>query len=94
MSEFIMFGNYSADAINAVSAERTEKGKEIIENNGGTVKSIHALLGETDLVIVADFPGNEEAMKASVALTRYTGISFVTCPAVSAERFDEIVSSG
>lgn len=90
MAEFIMFGNYSADAINEVSAERTEKGKEIIESNGGTVKSIHALLGETDLVIIADFPGNEEAMKASVALTRFTGISFVTCPAVSAERFDEI----
>jgi uncharacterized protein with GYD domain len=91
MSEFIMFGTYSEDAINAVSAERTEKSNEIIDNNGGTVKSIHALLGDTDLVIVADFPGNEEAMKASVELTRFTGISFVTCPSVSANRFDEIV---
>jgi len=40
---------------------------------------------------LVDFPGTEEAMKASIALSRLTDISFSTFPAVSVEKFDEMV---
>jgi uncharacterized protein with GYD domain len=91
MSTFIMFGKYSQDSIKEISAERTQKASQLISANGGSVKSGYALLGETDLVLVVDFPSNENAMKASVGLAKLLGVSFSTAPAVSMEEFDKLV---
>jgi len=43
------------------------------------------------LAFVVDFPGMAEVLKASVALTKLTGIGFTTSPAISVEEFDKIV---
>ena len=53
---------------------------------------MYALLGEKDLVIILTFPGVEEAMKASVALSKLTGVSFTTSPAVTVEEFDKMMT--
>ncbi len=91
MSTYIMFGKYSPGSIKEISAERTQKANQLISDNGGSVKSGYALLGETDLVLVADFPGNDAAIKASVGLAKLLGIAFSTAPAVSMEEFDKLV---
>jgi uncharacterized protein with GYD domain len=92
MATYFMFGKYSADAVKAMSPERTEKATEVIKGFGGMVKHMYALLGEIDLVLVVMFPGTEEALKASVALSKMTGISFTTCPAVTVEEFDKLMA--
>jgi uncharacterized protein with GYD domain len=92
MATFFMFGSYSAEALKGISAERTEKANNIIQKLGGKLKSIYALLGEKDLVIIVEFPGIEEAIKASIAINRLTGISFSTSQAVSVEEFDKIIA--
>ena len=74
-----------------ISAERTQKATQLVNDAGGSVKSGYALLGETDLVLVADFPNNDAAMKASVGLAKLLGIAFSTAPAVSIEEFDKLV---
>ena len=66
MSTFFMFGRYSSGAIKEISAERTVKTAAVIGGLGGKLKAGYALLGETDLVLIVDFPGVNEAMKASV----------------------------
>lgn len=91
MSTYIMFGKYSPGSIKEISAERTQKANQLISENGGSVKSGYALLGETDLVLVVDFPGNDAAIKASVGLAKLLGIAFSTAPAVSMEEFDKLV---
>ena len=91
MSTFIMFGKYSQDSIKEISAERTQKANQLISDTGGSIKSGYALLGDTDLVLVVDFPSNESAMKASVGLAKLLGISFSTAPAVSMEEFDKLL---
>lgn len=91
MPTYIMFGKYSPGSIKEISAERTQKANQLISENGGSVKSGYALLGETDLVLVADFPGNDAAIKASVGLAKLLGIAFSTAPAVSMEEFDKLV---
>ena len=91
MSTYLMFGKYSQGSIKEISAERTQKANQLIRDNGGSVKSGYALLGETDLVLVVDFPSNDDAMKASVGLTKLLGIAFTTAPAVSLEEFDKLV---
>jgi len=91
MSTYVLFGKYSHGSIKEISAERTQKANQLISDNGGSVKSGYALLGETDLVLVVDFPSNKDAMKASVGLTKLLGIAFTTAPAVSLEEFDKLV---
>jgi uncharacterized protein with GYD domain len=77
-----MFGKYTPDSIEDISAQRTQDATKVIGDAGGKVVSGYALLGETDLVLIAEFPGNEQAMKASVGLARLLEISFTTSPAV------------
>ena len=91
MDTYIMFGKYSLDAIKKISAERTQKADALIKANGGTLKAAYAVLGEYDLILIAEFPGTEQAMKVSVEAAKAFGISFVTAPAVSVETFDKMM---
>ena len=92
MATFILFGKYSSQSLQQMSAERTTAAVELIGKFGGEVQSMYATLGQHDLVLVVWFPGVEEAMKASVALGRATGISFTTEPAVPVEEFDQLMA--
>jgi len=94
MATFAMLGRYSQEAIKGISKERTKKAVNIITKAGGTVHGMYALLGPYDLLFLVDLPGAEEAMKVSVALSKLTGVSFATCPAVTVETFDNLVGKG
>ena len=91
MSTYLMFGKYSTDAVKAISAERTKEAEALIKQNGGEYKGGYALLGDTDLVLIVDLPGTEQAMKTSVALSNMLGISFSTAAAVSVDDFDKFM---
>ena len=92
MATFFMFGKYSQDSVREISPERTERAKAVIENAQGNIKEMYAILGRYDLIVIADFPGIREAMKASVGLNMVTGISFATVEAIPAGEFDKMVS--
>jgi uncharacterized protein with GYD domain len=53
---------------------------------------MYALLGPYDLVFIVDLPGTQEAMKASVKLSKATGIAFTSCPAMTVEHFDKLMA--
>ena len=90
MATYLMFGKYSSQALQGMTIARTEKARELVKQFGGEVKQIYATLGDHDLLFIASLPGTEEAMKASLALTKLTGISFSTTPAVTVEEFDKL----
>jgi uncharacterized protein with GYD domain len=92
MAKFLMLGSYSAEAIKSMSADRTKKIKGVIEKNGGKAESMFTLLGNFDLAFVVDLPGTKEATKASVEITKMSGISFKTYPALAVDEFDKLVS--
>ena len=91
MATFFLMGKYSPEALKDMSAERTEKCIGVIRELGGEVDSIYALLGDIDLVVIANMPNNRAALKASVTLSKMTGIGFMTCPAFNVEEFDELM---
>jgi len=91
MATYVIFGEYSVDAMKDISAKRTEKALALIEKFGGKFIAGYALMGKPDLVLVLEFPDNSQAMKTSAALTRLTGISFWTAPALSFEQLDMLV---
>jgi len=92
MGTYFMFGRYTQESVKAISAERTDKAEALIEKFGGKLISGYALIGDVDLVLIVELPGKEEAMKASVALSKMLGIGFTTAPAVSVETFDKLVA--
>ncbi len=92
MTTFIMRGRYSAEAIKQISGGRTTKGIEIVQECGGKFVAAYATMGETDVLVIAEFPGVNDAIKASVALNKALGISFSTVPALRVEDFDKLIS--
>ncbi len=89
MSTYLLTGTYGADAIQGISPKRTVDVIKVIEDIGGKLVSVYLLLGEKDLVIIAEFPGLKEAILGSVSISKITGISFTTNPAITAKEFDE-----
>ncbi|MEN8244483.1 MAG: GYD domain-containing protein [Thermodesulfobacteriota bacterium] len=92
MATFFMFGKYNAKAVESISISRTEQAMVTVRELGGEVNGMYALLGEYDLLFCVELPDVEQAMKASVALTKLTGISFNSCPAVKVETFDRLTA--
>jgi len=92
MAKFFMYGKYSQEAVKGISANRTKAALDAIAKAGGKVDSMYALLGKYDLVLIVDLPGVADAMKASIALNKVTGISFTSFPAITVEEFDKITA--
>jgi len=91
MATFVMLGKYSPEALTQISAARTEKFVKTITDLGGNVRAMFATLGNVDLVLVVDLPGVEQAAKASVLVSKETGIHFSTHPAIAVKDFDQLV---
>lgn len=92
MATFVMLGKYSGEALAGISAERTKQAANRVAECGGKITAMLALLGCYDLVCVAEFPGVAQAMECSLGLSRLTGISFATHPAISIEEFDKLAA--
>ena len=92
METFFLFGKYSTEALKKISPERTRKAINTIQRFGGRVKSVYALLGNSDLVFIINLPSAAQATVVSIALTKLTGISFTTSPAIPVDQFDQLVN--
>jgi len=91
MERFLILGKYSPEGIKGITSQRTRELVSVIEKAGGKVDSMYALMGIYDLAFIVDFLGFSEAVKTSVELTKLTGISFTTFPAMTVEKFDKLV---
>lgn len=92
MTTFFLFGEYNAESVREITAARTQEAVALFEEFGGKVKDMYALLGPYDLVLIVDLPSPQEAMKASVKLSKLTGIAFTSCPAMTVEHFDTLMA--
>lgn len=91
MATYIMLGTYSEKGISGASSARSDEAIKTIEQHGGKLKDVYALLGDVDLVVVVDMPGTEAAMQTSLALTRLLGVTFSTSPALTYQEFDKLL---
>ncbi len=91
MATYLMFGSYTIDSVQEISAQRTDKAEDLIKRFGGKLKAGYALLGEDDIVLIVELKDTERAMQASVALSKLLGIAFTTAPAVTLDEFDKVM---
>lgn len=92
METYFMLGKYSPGAVKHISAVRTHECTKIVEQLGGEIILLDALLGEYDIALIARFKSNTDALKASLVLERQTGITFTTMPAVGVADFDRLAT--
>jgi uncharacterized protein with GYD domain len=90
MNTYILFGKMSVNAVRDISSARTVEATDIIKKYRGQIQAVYALLGGADVLAIIDFPGMNEAMKASVELTKLLGIAFSTSPAMTIDEFDKL----
>lgn len=90
MATYVLFGNYSSESLRGISEQRTREAVKIINEARGKLVSGYALLGEVDLIMIVEFPNTEAAMKASVQLSKLTGIAFKTSAALPIDKFDDL----
>jgi uncharacterized protein with GYD domain len=92
MATYVFFGKYSQEALRSVSAKRTEDAAALLKKLGGEIKAGYALLGDVDLMLIADLPDTQRAMQASTGLAKMLGISFTTAPAITVQEFDKLMT--
>jgi len=85
-----MKGKYSAESVKKISKGRTVDAIKIIKQSRGKLIAAYAIMGEDDLLFIAEFPGVAEAIKASINLNKKLGISFATLPALKVDEFDKV----
>lgn len=91
MTTYFLFGTYTTSALKGMSAKRTKQAEALVKKNKGKIKSIYALLGMADLVLIVDLPSNDAAVKVSVGLSKLTGLAFSTAPAMPVSKFDKLM---
>jgi len=92
MTTFFLFGHYSPENFKGMGPDRTQTAVQTVKKLGGRMQAMYALLGNHDLVLIVDLPDLQHALQASVALSKTTGISFSTAPAVTVAEFDQLMA--
>ena len=64
------------EALKGVSSARTKKALTLVKKFNGKILSMYALLGDNDLMFIADFPGVEEVMQQLVPCTNLQASRF------------------
>lgn len=82
-----MFGKSSSEELREITVKYTAEVANLIQHFGGDVKSMYVMLREKYLFLILVFPGIKRATKASIALSKLTGISFRILSATTVEEF-------
>ena len=88
MRTFLVFGKSSSDELKEISLKYRAEVVTLVGNFGGDVKAMYIMLREKYLVLILAFPEIKRAMKAAIALSKLTGISFRILPAVPVDEFN------
>jgi uncharacterized protein with GYD domain len=71
--------------------QRIEKAIEASEAVGGKVLGVYSVLGEYDLVSIAEFPNDETVLNLALAFGSQGNVRSTTLKAFTKEQFAEIV---
>jgi len=96
MSKYLLEVNYTLEGIKAVKSgggsARIAAATELIESVGGRLESFYFAFGHTDVYVVADFPDNESAAAASLAVCAGGGATARTVPLLTGAEVDAAVA--
>lgn len=93
MPTYVLLTGFTRRGIERVhdSPDRTEEAKALVESVGGTWRGFFATMGRYDGVVIADFPDDETAARASLALASSGNVTTETLRAFTLDEFRDIV---
>jgi uncharacterized protein with GYD domain len=87
---FLILGNDAHDGIANVSARRTARLGQLIEQMGGRLCEAYATLGQYDIALIVDLPGHTDALQLSAQMRPEFGIATSSPAAIPMEAFDRM----
>ena len=94
MPSYVILTSFTRTGIENVekSPNRTEDTIELIESVGGELREFFVVMGRYDGVLIADFPDDETATRAVLALGKSGNVTTETLKAFDLSAFREIVA--
>lgn len=92
MKTFFIFGKSSPKELKEISLKYKAEIVGLVKDFGGEIGSMYVVLREKYLILISAFPGIKTAKEASITLSKFTGISFRTLPAIVVGEFQELMT--
>lgn len=94
MPSYVILTRFTRTGIANVeeSPERTAEARALIESAGGRLREFFVVMGRYDGVLVADFPDEETAAAAVLALGRSGNVTTETLRAFDLDEFRDVVA--
>lgn len=89
-ARFLILGNYSHNGVSGVSVQRTKRVYDVVQEMGGRVCEVYALLGIYDIALIVELATTADALKLATVLQNSIGLSTSTFPAIAIQQFDQI----
>jgi uncharacterized protein with GYD domain len=98
MPRYLFQGSYSREGAQGLLREggtkRRRAVEELVRSLGGRLEGFHYALGETDLFMIVELPGNVAAAAASLIVAASGAGHWRTTTLLSAEEMDEATQTG
>ena len=95
MALYITLARYSQKGIDNIkdSPKRADAAKKLFASLGGKMTAFYLTMGHYDLVFVADFPNDDAAAKALLAVASQGNIHTQTLRAFSEDEYRKLIAS-
>ena len=95
MAKYLLEATYTVSGAQGLMGEggssRRAAVTQLVESLGGTVEAFYFAFGDSDFVLIADFPDSASAVAASLTAGAAGGIGVKTTVLITAEEVDEAV---
>lgn len=92
MPKYLLEAKYTPDGVRGVAEKggsaRREAIEQLIEGVDGTLEAFYFALGETDVYVLADLPGNEAATAVALSVNQSGSASVKTVALLTPEEVD------
>jgi uncharacterized protein with GYD domain len=93
MPKYLLQVSYTLEGIRGLKAEggsaRRKAAEGAVESVGGSLESFYFALGDSDVVVIADFPDNSAAAASGIAIGAGGGARTRTVALLTAEEIDD-----
>lgn len=95
MPTYVFLTRFTQQGIENVrdSPDRTEAARELVESMGGTWEAFFVTMGRYDGLVIAEFPDDDTAARAALALGSSGSVTTETLRAFTLDEFRDIVET-
>jgi uncharacterized protein with GYD domain len=94
--KYLIEATYTAEGLKGLirdkASGRSAAAKKAAESLGGKAEAVYFTFGESDVIVIADFPDNVSAAALAIAVSASGMLHIKTTPLLTVEEVDQAVS--